>query len=151
MAWIHLGLGSVDLNFQGKEHLMTDQITKLNIKIEPAPDAEIDDKEMERLTLQLQKELEELNVDSVTLIPEGQKPPEGSKAIQLAALGQLLVIFSQAGSVLPALINLLQSRFVGKDCCIKIKIGADELELKGVPDETEKRLLDSWLDHHHTG
>ncbi|MBN1235278.1 MAG: hypothetical protein JW999_04420 [Methanotrichaceae archaeon] len=130
---------------------MTDQLTQLNIKIEPAPDAEIDDKEMERLTRQLQKELEELNVDSVALAPEGQKPPEGSKAIQLATLGQLLVMFSQAGGVLPALINLLQFRFVGKDCSIKLKIGDDELELKDASDETQERLLDAWLDRHHTG
>jgi hypothetical protein len=130
---------------------MIDQPTQLNIEIEPAPDAEIDDMEMERLTRQLQKELEELNVDSVTLVSEGQKPPEGSKAIQLAVLGQLLVTFSQAAGVLPSLINMLQSRFVSKECSIRMVIGEDELELKDVPDENAKRILDAWLDRHHTG
>jgi hypothetical protein len=130
---------------------MTEQLTQLKIKIEPAPDGEIDEKELEKITRQMQKELEELNVDSVSLVSKAEKPSEGSKAIQLAVLGQLLVNFSQAGGVLPTLINLLQFRFVCKDCSLKIKIGEDELELKHVSDDVQERALDAWIDRHHTG
>jgi hypothetical protein len=67
---------------------MDERPATLGIQVELGPDA--DDEEVAEATLQLRRELLDLDVDSVDLPTAGQPPP-GTRGVELAALGALLV------------------------------------------------------------
>jgi hypothetical protein len=62
--------------------------------------------ELDELTRQLRAEVNELDVNSVEQVSAGQAP-EGSKAVDMAALGQLAVTLTP--SLVPPLFDLLKS------------------------------------------
>jgi hypothetical protein len=89
-------------------------------------------------------------VDLVT--KEGKKAPEGSKAgAEVAALGSLLVTLgaSAASSVIPNLANTLQSWLTRHERRkISLEIGGDKLEVSGISDKEQQRLIDAWISRH---
>jgi hypothetical protein len=63
---------------------MEERPATLGIQVELGPDA--DAEEVAEATLQLRRELLDLDVDSVNLAAAGQPPP-GTRGVELAALG----------------------------------------------------------------
>jgi hypothetical protein len=89
-----------------------------------------DAEEIDRLTRGLLAELRELPVESVA-IPVAGKPPTGAKAVEVAALGAL--VLSVLPKVLPSVIAFLQSwrkRGDGKSIKIKVLKGKRTLEVE---------------------
>ena len=112
--------------------------------VQVAIGSDSDAEEIAEATLQLRRELLDLDVDAVEAPAAGQPPP-GSRAVDVAALGALLVRLSDTqllGSVVAAIGSWLarSSRH-----SIKLELGGDVLELTGVSSKEQRRLTDEWL------
>jgi hypothetical protein len=122
------------------EHLTT---LSVQVAVEPGGDAE----EVAQAALQLRRELLELDVDAVE-VPQVGKPPPGSRAVDVAALGSLVVNLADS-QLLAAVVAAVRSWLVGSPRrSIKLQLGGDALELTGVSSKEQRRLTDEWLARH---
>jgi hypothetical protein len=108
---------------------MEEQPATLGIQVAVGPDA--DPEEVAEATLQLRRELLDLDVEAVEL-PRAGEPPPGSRAVELAALGALAITFSQSQMLSP-MVAAVRSWLAGsQQRSIKLELGGDALELTGV-------------------
>jgi hypothetical protein len=112
---------------------------KLGISVTIGPGADADD--VAEATLQLRRELLDLDVEAVELPRAGEAPP-GSRAVDVAALGTLVVTLAQS-PLLASVVAAVRS--------IKLELGGDVLELAGVSSDEQRRLTDEWLRRHESG
>ena len=123
---------------------MSEQQLQLRISLELDPGA--DAAEVEERTLQLRKELLELDVDGVRQ-PSVGPPPEGAKGVEAALLGTLVVTAGrEAVSAVVHLIAGWLSRDGGRS--IKLQLGDDLLELSDASKEQQHRAMDAFLARH---
>lgn len=116
---------------------------EVNVVIGPGGDAE----ELVQATRQLRRELLDLDVDSVETPPAGEPPP-GSRAVDVAALGALVVNMADS-QLLAAVIGAVRSWLAGSSRRrIKLGLDGDVLELTGVSSKEQRRLTDEWLARH---
>jgi hypothetical protein len=126
---------------------MEEQPTTLGIRVVVGPDAEAE--EIAEATLQLRRELLDLDVDAVELPRAGDAPP-GSRAVELAALGALLVTAARS-QLLGSVVAAVRSWVAGSPKrSIKLELGGDVLELTGVSSAEQRRLTDEWLRRHES-
>jgi hypothetical protein len=126
---------------------MEEQSAKLGIRVTVGPGADAAD--IAEATLQLRRELLDLDVDAVEL-PRAGEPPPGARAADLAALGALVVTVAQSqllASVVAAVRSWLAS---SPRRSIKLELGGDVLELAGMSSEEQRRLTDEWLRRHES-
>jgi hypothetical protein len=126
---------------------MEERPTTLDIQVIAAPDA--DAGEVAESTLQLRRELLDLDVDAVE-VPRAGEPPPGARAVELAALGALVVTVARSqllGSVVAAVRSWVA---VSPKRSIKLQLGGDVLELTGVSSVEQRRLTDEWLRRHES-
>ena len=109
-----------------------------------------DTDEIARATLLLRRELLELDVDVVAAPASGEPPPR-SRAVDLAALGALVVNIAEP-HLLAAVVAAVQSWLAASTRrSIKLQLGSDVLELTGVSSAEQRRLTDEWLARHTDG
>jgi hypothetical protein len=126
---------------------MEERPTRFDIQVAVGPGA--DDEEVAEATLQLRRELLELDVEAVE-IPRAGDPPPGSRAVDLAAIGALVVTVAQP-QLLASVVAAVQSWLVGsRRRSIKLELGGDVLELGGVSSDEQRRLTDEWLRRHES-
>jgi hypothetical protein len=124
---------------------MEDQPTRLGIGVAVGPDADAED--VAEATLQLRRELLDLDVNAVELPPAGEPPP-GTRAVDLTAIGALVVTLTQS-QLLTAVVAAVQSWLSRSPRrSIKLELGGDVLELTGVASDEQRRLTDEWLRRH---
>jgi hypothetical protein len=124
---------------------MEERPTTFDISVAVGPDA--DPEEVAEATLQLRRELD---VESVE-IPRTGEPPPGSRAVDLAALGTLVVTVTQS-QLLASVVAAARSWLAGaQKRSIKLELGGDVLELSGVSSAEQRRLTDEWLRRHESG
>jgi hypothetical protein len=121
---------------------MEERPATLGIQLELGPDA--DDEEVAEATLQLRRELLDLDVDSVDLPTAGQPPP-GTRGVELAALGALLVSVTQSQLLAPVLAAVRSWLGGSPQRSIKLELEGDTLELTGISSTEQRRLVDEWL------
>jgi hypothetical protein len=124
---------------------MEERPATLGIQVELGPDA--DDEEVAEATLQLRRELLDLDVDSVDLPTAGQPPP-GTRGVELAALGALLVSVTQSQLLAPMLAAVRSWLGGSPQRSIKLELEGDTLELTGISSTEQRRLVDEWLQRH---
>jgi len=124
---------------------MEERPATLGIQVELGPDA--DDEEVAEATLQLRRELLDLDVDSVDLPTAGQPPP-GTRGVELAALGALLVSVTQSQLLAPVLAAVRSWLGGSPQRSIKLELEGDTLELTGISATEQRRLVDEWLQRH---
>jgi hypothetical protein len=108
-----------------------------------------DAEELAEATLQLRRELLDLDVETVE-VPLAGEPPPGSRAVELAALGTLVVTVAQS-HLLGAVVAAVGSWLAGSQKrSIKLAIGGDVLELAGMSSDEQRRLTDEWLRRHES-
>jgi hypothetical protein len=98
--------------------------------------------ELDELTRQLRAEVNELEVESVEQVSAGQAPG-GTKAVDMAALGQLAVTL--APSLVPPLFELLKSWVERKPSTpvkITVKAGRKTTQIEYDPTRTSARDLE---------
>jgi hypothetical protein len=103
--------------------------------------------ELAEATLQLRRELLELDVEAVELVRAGEPPP-GTRAVDLVALGMLIVPIVSSAPI-GAVVAAVQAWIGGHGPrTVKLEIGGDVLELSGVSSKEQRRLTDAWLRRH---
>jgi len=101
-----------------------------------------DSTELDELTRQLRAEVEELNVDSVEQVSVGPAP-EGTKAVDFAAIGQMAVTL--APTIVPPLFELLKSWVERKPSTpvkIKVRVGRKTAQIEYDPAHTSAKDLE---------
>jgi hypothetical protein len=116
----------------------------IQLAIGPEQDAE----QVAEATLRLRRELLDLDVEAVEL-PSAGEPPPGSRAVELAALGALLVTMGKS-QLLGSVVSAVRSWLAGstQPRSIKLELDGDTLELSGVSSKEQRRLTDEWLARH---
>ena len=97
--------------------------------------------ELDALTRQLRTEVEELRIDSVEQVSAGTAP-EGTKAVDLVAIGQMAVTL--APTIIPPLFDLLKSwvdRKPSTPVKIKVKVGKRMAQIEYDPTKTSAKEL----------
>jgi hypothetical protein len=124
---------------------MADQAATLLVEL----DAEgADDQELDEMTTRLRRQLLDLDVDRVERPSAGPAPP-GTRAVEIAAVGALLVSMYQSSKVLSSVTGALRSFAArGQARRVKITLDGDSIELTGAADEAQQRLIDLWLERH---
>jgi hypothetical protein len=124
---------------------MEEQTPALGVQVVAGPDD--DAEEIAEATLQLRRELLDLDVEAVEVPSAGEAPP-GSRAVDVAALGALLVHLADP-DLLAGVVATVRSWLSGSSRrSIKLELGGDVLELKGVSSQEQRRLTDEWLARH---
>ncbi|HZD71316.1 MAG TPA: hypothetical protein VFA45_21155 [Actinomycetes bacterium] len=124
-----------------------EQPATLGIQLAVGPDN--DAEEVAEATLQLRRELLDLDVEAVELERAGE-PPAGTRAVELAALGALLVTFAKS-QILTAVVAAVRSWLArSQQRSIKLEIGGDVLELTAVSSSEQRRLTEEWLRRHES-
>jgi hypothetical protein len=101
--------------------------------------------ELDELTRQLRAEVQELNIDAVDQVSAGVAP-EGTKAVDLAAIGQMAVTLAPA--IVPPLFDLLKSWIERKPSTpvkIKVKVGKRTAQIEYDPTRTSAKDLDTLI------
>ena len=124
---------------------MEERPATLGIQVDLGPDA--DAEEVAEATLQLRRELLDLDVNSVEMPPGGQPPP-GTRGVELAALGALLVSVTQSELLAPVLAAIRSWLGGSPQRSIKLELEGDTLELTGISATEQRRLVDEWLQRH---
>jgi hypothetical protein len=115
------------------------------VLIELSDDA--DPETLEELTLELREEVLGLDVAAVDQ-PSAGPAPDGSRGVDAAALGTLLVTLTTP-EVLPSLLDLLKTWLSGRrGGGVRITLGGDTLELDNASRAERKALVDDWLRRH---
>jgi hypothetical protein len=126
---------------------MEERPATLGIQVAVGPDT--DAEEVADATLQLRRELLDLDVEAVDL-PQAGEPPPGTRAVELAALGALAVTVAQS-QLLGPMVAAVRSWLAGApQRSIKLELDGDVLELTGLSSKEQRRLTDEWL-RRHTG
>jgi hypothetical protein len=108
---------------------------------------------LDAITGYLRQELLQLDVDDVRRQSAGEAPP-GSRAIDAAALGGLVVALGNSITGLKDVISAIRrwmSRGDGVLRTVKIEIDGDRLELSQVSAAEQDRLIDIFVNRHSTG
>jgi hypothetical protein len=126
---------------------MTEQPATLGIQVAVGPDAPAE--EIAEATMRLRRDLLDLDVEAVEP-PRAGEPPPGSRAVDVAALGALLVTVGQS-SLLSPIVTVIRSWLAGSpQRSIKLELGDDVLELSGLSSAEQRRLTDEWLRRHES-
>jgi hypothetical protein len=124
---------------------MDEQTSALGVQVVVGPDG--DAEETAEATLRLRRELLDLDIDAVE-VPGSGEPPPGSRAVDVAALGALLVHLADS-EMLAGVVAAVRSWLSGSSRrSIKLELDGDVLELRGVSSQEQRRLTDEWLARH---
>ncbi|MFP8903629.1 hypothetical protein [Streptomyces atacamensis] len=115
-----------------------------------------DDEDADRLELAtsaLREELLELDVERVDAVSAGPAP-DGTRAVDVAEIGGLLVTLAQAPVALHELVTTVRHWLTrgadsgAADRTAELTIDGDTLKVTGVSAETQDRIVDAWLRAH---
>jgi hypothetical protein len=122
---------------------MAEPVARLELHVDAGPDA--DQEELEQLTLRLLRELAELDMESIELERAGPAPL-GTRAVDILALGTLVVTMVRSSEMLSAVVGALQSWLAGsRQRSVKVELDGDVLEVTGLSLADQRRLIASWI------
>ncbi len=118
------------------------------LQLQMGLDPESDPEELSGLMDLLRDELLELDVEAADAVPAGEAPP-GSKGIDFALAGALVVKLVRSRGLLQAVVNTVShwvqaARMRG----VRIEIDGDVLEVTGVSSQEQRALIDAWIQRH---
>jgi hypothetical protein len=104
-----------------------------------------DARRIDELTLLLRRELLETDVDSVER-PSGGMAPEGSRGLDAATIGTLLVAVSSSALSVAQVVNTIRGwarRASGAG--VQISVGGSTLRLVGPPTQEQQHLVNQFI------
>jgi hypothetical protein len=119
---------------------------QLTIRVaEEGADAE----RVDALTGYLRQELRELDVDDVARAPGGDAPP-GSRAVDPAAIGALLVTLSGAATSINEIVTVVRGWLARGSTprTVRIEMDGDVLELSGASAAQQDELISVFVRRH---
>lgn len=110
--------------------------------------ADSDAEELAQLTAKLRRDLLQLDVDSVEHARSGM-PPIGAKAVDVIAIGTLLVTLGRSVTRLTSVVRAVQG-WVGTEPkrTVKMELDGDSIEISGASTSDQQRLVDLWIERH---
>jgi hypothetical protein len=109
-----------------------------------------DDQRLDILTGYLRRELLAFDVQDVTT-PSGGTPPPGSRAVDMAAIGGLLVTLGKSTDGLRAVVAAVRN-WLARDSTatrsVRLEIGGDVLELSDATVADQDRLVALFISRH---
>jgi hypothetical protein len=131
----------------GADPAAQDGVLRLLVRWDADPDA--DPEEVERSGRQLRAALAELDVDDVTGTSAAGAPP-GSKGVDVAGLGELLVTMSASGGVFATVVATVRSWLArrGDAAAVKLTIDGDTLELARASTAERADLVRAFVQSH---
>jgi hypothetical protein len=120
--------------------------TPLQVILQISSSPELGSDELDQLTRQLLGELQEVEIESASLIKE-EETPEGAKSVEAVTLGSMAVAVLPA--FFPKLIEFLQAWALrGQDRNVKVKtqVGERSVEVEYSPDKMSKQELMDIID-----
>jgi hypothetical protein len=118
--------------------------TELKVELfEPYADPD----QVDELAQHLRLELLELDVESVSPVTTGPAP-DGSKGLELAAIGALLVHVAGSANALTSVIQAMRSwlrREAPAKRSITVSIGGNTLELTSATDAQQQQLVEQFV------
>jgi hypothetical protein len=108
------------------------------------------DDRLDTLTGYLQQELLQLDVEDVRRPPAAPAPP-GTRAVDLAQIGSIVVLLEPAAAGLKEIIAVIRgwlSRGDGVQRGVKIQLDGDVLELTNVSAAEQDRLITVFTERH---
>jgi hypothetical protein len=118
---------------------------ELSLKIELGAGDEAGAEEQDELTRALREELLQLDVDTVER-PVGAAP-EGARGVDAVALGTLLVTLGQGAlGIVTSVIGRWAARRAGRS--VTLELDGDRIELSGVSEEDQRRLIETFVARH---
>ena len=121
------------------------EATEVNLQVSIGADGEV--AEVAEAALQLRRELLGLDVDTVKT-PQAGAPLPGTKGVEVAVAGALLVSLSDP-RVLAPVVEAVRSWLADSfQRSVKMELGGDVLELNGLSSAEQRRLADEWLARH---
>jgi hypothetical protein len=125
---------------------MTDDHGQLAINLEAGDD--VSPFELEELTAAVRRELLQLDVESVDRV-SGGPAPDGTRGIDVAAIGALLVNLSKATPVLGQVVDVIQAWAArSPNRTVKLTLDGDTLELNGMSEDEQRRVVRDWMARH---
>jgi hypothetical protein len=93
----------------------------------------------------------DLEVDDVRS-PAGGEAPPGSKAIELAAIGALVVRLVKSRKALVDVVRTIAGWVERSGArSVRVQIGTDVLEVTGISSEDQRAVIDSWIERQNAG
>ena len=131
----------------GADPAAEDGVLRLHLRWDAAADAEPE--WVERSGRRLRAELEELDVDEVTAAAASDAPP-GSKGVDVAALGDLLVTMSASGGVFATVVATVRNWLARRDdaTSVKLTVDGDTLELSRANAAERADLIQAFISNH---
>jgi hypothetical protein len=125
---------------------MSQRVARLSVWVDAGPGA--DAEELDELTLQLRRELCDLEVESVELA-RSRRAPAGARAVDVLALGTLAVTLVKSSAVLTAVVNAVQAWLTAPGRRrVKLELDGDVLEVAGLSAADQHQLIASWIARH---
>lgn len=119
----------------------SDDKIRVAVLVEAGGDA----RERDELTTRLRRELLRLDVDAVERPPTGVAPP-GTRAVDLASVGALLVTLAQTTGALTALVTAVRAWLGAHGSgTVKLSVGGDTIEVSGQLTDAQKDLVAAWI------
>lgn len=111
-------------------------------------DDDTDSVELAQTTQRIRESLLNLDVEDVCTVSAGPAPA-GSKAVDAAVIGELLITLMQTPKLLSSIVGVLSS-WVSRRASrsVTITLDGDTLELSGASDEERRAVVDTWLARH---
>ncbi len=112
-----------------------------------------DAERVDALTGHLRRELAQLDVERVSPLSGGEAPP-GTRAIDVAAVGGLMVVLGQSATALSAVVAAIKgwlSRSPGPARTVRLELGGDVLELSQASASDQDRLVELFVQRHAPG
>jgi hypothetical protein len=119
---------------------------RLSLKVELSAGDGAGAEEQDELTRALREELLELDVQDVER-PSGAVAPEGARAGEVIALSTLLVTLGQGAlGIVTSAIGRWVDRRGGRS--VTLELDGDRIELGGVSEEDQRRLIETFVARH---
>lgn len=125
---------------------MVELVWPVEVEVMPLPDA--DAEELGRLVGWLQEELTDTDAQWVEVPPQGPAPV-GAKAVEMLAVGKLIVAAARSVASLQSVALAVRS-WVGRSAVrsVKLSLDGDVLELTAITNEEQRLLIDTWVSRH---
>src|SRR5262249_33766005 len=117
--------------------------TQVWVKVE---EGGADSERLQELTDRLRAELLELDVEDVSGVPETEAPP-GSRAVDLAAVGALLVSMTDSMQLLGRLVAAVRSWLARSSAerSVELTIGDKTLRVTNASSDQQDRLIEEFI------
>jgi hypothetical protein len=113
-----------------------------------ALEADAEAREVEEATARLRGELLSLDVDSVERAPGGPAP-EGTRAVDLASIGSLIVTIAQGAAALAPLVSAVQAWLAARGSgTVELEIDGDKIKIPARLSPVQQKAVDDWLARH---